>query len=377
VFKSSARWLPFVILLCWFAAVFWFFKSIGGVRSLSDFFDATTKLDVVWYKKIAERGYFLDPTITDGQSTAFFPLLPLLAALFIHVFSMDSLVALQIVQKTSLVALVYCVFRWAKDTGFSPKESLLNLLLHPAFVFLMVPYTESLYLLCLFSLLIAWNKKSTLGFAASAYLLGLCRPTGLFVIPAGGITIAVFALQAMRQKDRRSSDSLNVIRMVFEDAQFKSSFKMLVFGILASAAALASIALVMEQSVGDWYAFYRYRGLWKEEPSLGNLFKFLNFDFGMNTARILVSWAAIWGCVLLLKSKRTFEGVLCLVSILLPAYQGKMGDIIRYTMGAAPAWIILSERYKESRVWTMTFMAFSSSVGIYMLSKWLNNLWAG
>jgi hypothetical protein len=229
----------------------------------------------------------------------------------------------------------------------------------------------------LFSLLIAWNKKSTWGFAASAYLLGLCRPTGLFVIPAGGITIAVFALQATRQKNRRSSDSLNVIRMVFEDAQFKSSFKMLVFGILASAAALASIALVMELSVGDWYAFYRYRGLWKEEPSLGNLFKFLNFDFGMNTARILVSWAAIWGCVLLLKSKRTFEGVLCLVSILLPAYQGKMGDIIRYTMGAAPAWIILSERYKESRVWTMTFMAFSSSVGIYMLSKWLNNLWAG
>lgn len=377
LFKSSARWQPLILVLCWSAGVFWFFKSIGGVRSLSDFVAVSTKLDVVWYKSIAERGYFLDPSIPDGQSTVFFPLLSLLAAPFIHLLSVDSVVALHIVQKAALVAMAYCVFQWAKDVGFSPKESLLNLLLHPALVFLMVPYTESLYLLCLFGLLLAWNRKNIWGFMASAYLLGLCRPTGLFLIPASGITLAVLAFQALRQKSARILFSFNTVQTLFDDAEFKSTFRMLVLGVVASGAALLTIALVMHLSVGDWFAFYRYRGLWKEEPSVANLLKFLNLDFGMHTARILVSWAALWGCVLLLKSKRTFEGVFCLVSILLPAYQGKMGDIIRYTMGAAPAWIILSERYKASRAWTMTFIAFSSSIGVYMISKWLNNLWAG
>ncbi len=350
---------------------------MGGLHSSAELLAVTEWLDVGWYKAIAQRGYFIDPAIVDGQSTVFFPLFPVLAAPFIHLFSLEPLLALHLVQKLALVGMGYCAFNWSKQVGFSPRESLLALLLHPALVFLFVPYTESLYLLCFFGLLLAWNQKNSLAFLGLSYLLGLCRPTGLFLIPAAAITLPMLALQSLRSSSQPVSFSTSTFRTLLSEPEFKKSLQLLVLGVAGAAAALVSIAVVMHVSVGDWYAFYRYRSLWKEEPGFNNLLAFLNLDFGQNTSRILVSWAAFWGCWLLFKSKRTFEGALCLVAILLPAYQGKMGDIIRYSMGAAPAWMILVERYKNSRLWLMTFIAFSSALGFQFLFKWVERVWPG
>lgn len=355
----------------------WFSKSFGGLHSTSELLSASEWLDVGWYRAIAERGYFLDPSIKDGQSTVFFPLFPLLAAPFIHLVSLSPLLSLHLVQKISLVAMVYAATRWAQQVGFSPKDSLLTLLLHPALVFLFVPYTEALYLLCFFALLMAWNNKNTFAFLGAAYLLGLCRPTGLFLIPAAGLTLAALAVQTLRAAAHPISFSRSTLLLLSKDNDFKKSFELLLFGVAGATAALATIALVMHVSVGDWYAFYRYRTLWKEEPGLKNILSFLNLDFGQNTGRIVVSWLAFWGCWLLFKSKRIFEGSLCLVSILLPVYQGKMGDIIRYSMGAAPAWMILVERYKHKHWWMMTFIAFNVALGFQFLFRWIGREWPG
>ncbi|MEY4066165.1 MAG: Mannosyltransferase [Pseudomonadota bacterium] len=375
--KSRPNWQPLIILLCWGATLLWFFKILGGLHSYADFLAATEWLDVGWYKAIAYRGYYIDPSMADGQSTVFFPLFPLLAAPFVHFFSLDSLLALHLVQKLALVGMGYCAFNWAKQVGFSPQESLLALLLHPALVFLFIPYTESLYLFCFFGLLLAWNKKNSLAFFGLSYLLGLCRPTGLFLIPAAAITLPVLALQVLRSSSQPVSPSISILRTLWYEPEFKKSTQMLVLGVAGAVAALLSIAIIMHLSVGDWYAFYRYRILWKEEPGFRNILSFLNLDFGQNTSRILVSWAAFWGCWLLFKSKRIFEGALCLLAILLPAYQGKMGDIIRYSMGAAPAWMILVERYKNSRLWLITFIAFSSALGFHFLVRWVARVWPG
>jgi hypothetical protein len=377
LFKSLAPWQPLIILLCWCATILWLFKSAGGLHSAAELLNASEWLDVGWYKSISLRGYFIDPSVTDGQSTVFFPLFPLLAAPFIHFFSFEPLLALHLVQKLALVGMAYLSFRWAGQVGFAPKESLLAILLHPAFIFLFVPYTESLYLLCLFALLIAWNKRNSFVFFAAAYALGLCRPTGLFLIPAAGITLLVLASQALHSSAKLNSFSVSGLRSVCNDVEFKGLLKLLFVGVLGALAALLTIALVMHVSVGDWYAFYRYRSLWKEEPGLKNILSFLNLDFGQNTPRILVGWASLWGCWLLFKSKRVFEGALCLVAILLPAYQGKMGDIIRYTMGAAPAWMILIHRYKNSPVFLTSFTALSAALGFQYMAKWLERVWPG
>ena len=113
----------------------WLFKSIGELHSFEELLKATNHLDVGWYQFIATNGYSLNPEITDGQSTVFFPLFPALAAPLIHLAGVEPLMALNIVQKLFLLGLGPLIYKWAKGEGFHPKESLTVLLLHPALVF--------------------------------------------------------------------------------------------------------------------------------------------------------------------------------------------------------------------------------------------------
>ena|GEM_PF-706096 len=406
MFKKQTLWHPVFVVLGWLAATLWLFKSMGELRSLADILKASNHLDVGWYQKIALHGYTLEPEITDGQSTVFFPLFPLLAAPFVHLLALDPLLSLHIVQKLALVLMAFLAYRWSAAAGLAAKESLVSLLVHPAWVFLLIPYSESVYLCCLFGLLLAWQQKSALAFFVSAFLLGLCRPTGLFLIPAAGLTLgfcvvqeykkyrmeAVAAAQAhqdqspnLRQNQNQTQNlnqnqnpSLNaVVAKMFADSSLKTNFLLLGSGVAGAFAALGTVALIMHLSVGDWYAFYRYRSLWKEEPSVRYFLSALNLDFGSQTPRILATWAALWGSALLLRSGRIFEGMLCTVSILLPVYQGKMGDIIRYTLGAAPAWMMLSEQLKEKRSLQLAFVAACAAYGVVLCYRWLARDWVG
>jgi hypothetical protein len=363
---------------------------MGGLHGFNEILTAANHLDVGWYQKIASTGYSIEPEILDGQSTVFFPLFPLLASPFIHLFSLSSLSALFIVQKLALAVMAYLAFKWSAAAGLSPKESTLSLFLHPAWIFLVIPYSESLYLCCLFALFLAWQSENKLAFFASAFFLGLCRPTGLFLLPATGLTLLYYTFEACtRFKDARSLNQAAhisttkptwreaIFHACINDATFKQRFTLLCTGVAASLIALGTVALVMHVSVGDWFAFYRYRSLWKEEPSVRYFLTALNLDFGSQTPRILATWAALWGTALLLRTGRIFEGSLCAVSILLPVYQGKLGDIIRYTLGAAPAWMVLSEHLKSRPTIRLAFIAAGCAYGVVLCSRWLSRGWVG
>lgn len=375
--NKKALWPPALIVLSWTAVVLWNFKYIGGLHSFSAILQSTRHLDVIWYEKIASHGYTLDPLISDGQSTVFFPLFPLIAAPFIHFLGLQPLLALNIVQKICLVGMTYLIYQWSQLQQFSAKESLLAVLLHPALVFLMVPYTESLYLCCLFALLLSWHKKNTPLFFFGALLLGLCRPTGLFLLPAAGITLLHCGYISLKKNNRPFTLRPQTLSALIADPDFKNCFIRLTVGIAGALLALVLVAVVMQISVGDWFAFYRYRSLWNEKPGLNNLIDFLNIDYGSRLPRFVVTWLVVWGSYLLARSGRFFEGMLCLFSILLPAYQGKMGDIIRYSLGAAPAWIMVYDRCKNSRLAQMVLVAFSISTAMLLLHAWLQRGWAG
>lgn len=406
MFKKQTLWHPVFIVLGWLAATLWLFKSMGELHSLADILKASNHLDVGWYQKIALHGYTLEPHILDGQSTVFFPLFPLLAAPFVHLLAFDPLLSLHIVQKLALVLMAFLAYRWSAAAGLPAKESLVSLLVHPAWVFLLIPYSESVYLCCLFGLLLAWQQKCALAFFVSAFLLGLCRPTGLFLLPAAGLTLGVYVVQAYKQyrieavsageihedqsrnlrQNQNQTQNLNqnrnpslsaVVAKMFADSALKTNFLLLGSGVAGAFAALGTVALIMHLSVGDWYAFYRYRSLWKEEPSVHYFLSALNLDFGSQTPRILTTWAALWGSALLLRSGRIFEGMLCTVSILLPVYQGKMGDIIRYTLGAAPAWMMLSEQLRQKRSLQLAFVGACAAYGVVLCYRWLARDWVG
>jgi len=375
---SENYYKPIGITFLWFVVLLWTFKNIGNLHSFSSILQATNHLDVGWYQRIAVEGYKLHPHISDGQSTVFFPLFPMIASPLIHVLGLDPLLALNILQKLSLILMVVLVYRWALLEKFSPKESLLALLLHPALVFFLVPYTESLYLCCLFGLLLSWRIKNVGFILFSALLLGLCRPTGLFVIPAAGFTLLHRAYVSLHNSEQRGKMfSYPAAKALLADFEFRATLRFVLSASLGAVLAVGLVALVMHLSVGDWFAFYRYRYLWNETPGFQNFVSFLNLDLGSRFPRIIVTWLALWGSYLLLQAGRVFEGFLCIVSLLLPAYQGKMGDIIRYSLGAAPAWIMLYERSKHSRIIHMSLIAFSTSTAIALVASWLKREWVG
>ena len=365
------------IVVFFFMFALWLFKSIGELHSFEEILRATNHLDVGWYQFIATNGYSLNPEITDGQSTVFFPLFPALAAPLIHLAGVEPLMALNIVQKLFLLGLGPLIYKWAKGEGFHPKESLTVLLLHPALVFFMVPYTESLYVFCLFTLFLFWRQQNTAGLFFSALALSLCRPTGLFLLPTVALTLVISARQWLGPMRPSNLLMLQTYRALFVNTEFQKALRSCIAVGLGSLCALGCVALIMHVSVDDWFAFYRYRSLWKEEPGFRQLISFVQLDFGSRFPRVLFTWLTLWGSWLLIKKQRTFEGVLCLFSILLPAYQGKMGDIIRYSLGAAPAWIAAHDRLKNHRTAQFALLAFSVAIGVVLMTHWLNRGWAG
>lgn len=368
---------PILIVFFWFIVTLWAFKNFGNLHSFKEILDATHHLDVGWYEEIVLNGYRLIPENTAGQSTVFFPLFPFITSPFVHIFGMEPLLALNLVQKLSLLLMAGLIFKWSQLEEISPKESLIGLLLHPALVFFFVPYTESLYLTCLFGLLIAWRTKKTLLIFILGLLLGLCRPTGLFLLPAVGITLLHAVLRYRKESKCKQFLNQKFLLNLAGDAEFKSTFKLLSMAALGAFLSLALISVLMHISVNDWFAFYRYRTLWKEEPGIANLVSFLKLDLGSGFPRIVVSWLTLWGCYLLFKKGKVFESALCSISILLPAYQGKIGDIVRYSLGAAPAWILIYEHYKTSRLAQIALIGFSVSIGMVYLLFWTQRGWPG
>jgi hypothetical protein len=365
-----------------FAALLWLFKNLGDLRTFQDILAASAHLDVGWYAKIAASGYSVDPYAIDGQSTVFFPLYPLLAAPLIHFLSLDPLLALHIVQKTSLLLMVYLLYRWCRAEKLVPDTALLSLVLHPAWVFLLVPYGETVYLSCLFFLLIAWQKKHAGMFFAGALLLGLSRPTGLFLLPAAGLTMVPLILEGLQTVRRGQSKlrkilDLGALQRLVSDKVFTTHMRVLCFGILGSLTAILVVALVMHLSVGDWFAFYSYRSMWKEDPGFHNFLPVVKLTFGSNFPRLFVVWFALWGCFLLFRSRRIFEGSLCAVSILLPLYQSKMGDMVRYSLCAAPAWIMFARSLESRRGVQLLFFGISAMFGVFFCVRWLARGWVG
>ncbi|MEY4066160.1 MAG: Mannosyltransferase, partial [Pseudomonadota bacterium] len=257
------------------------------------------------------------------------------------------------------------------------KVSLVTLLLHPAFVFLFVPYTESLYLLLLFLLMLSWQKKSSIGFLLLSLWIGLCRPTGLFLMPAAFFTLLILFYREVRSHWGETRSLSKLAATLGTNDALITHVKLLVLGIAGSLTALLTVAVVMKISVDDWFAFYRYRNLWKEVRGIGNFLPFVQLDFGMHTGRVLVVWLSIWGCWLLLKSGRIFEAVFCVLSLLLPIYQGKMGDIVRYALGAAPAWMFLTAERQAGRRRLLFVTAISVGIGMQLLEKWIQRTWVG
>jgi len=160
-----------LLALAWAAA--WAFRATRQHAPLTGAFE---HWDAVLFRNIAEYGYFGPHTIPNNA--AFFPGYPAVLAachLILRNWVLSELVV-------SAVAGCFAVVALARLAGGS--RAVLYLLTTPAAIFMMVGYTESLFLALAIP---AWHAAARGRWwraALFAGLAGLVRPSALFMIPA-------------------------------------------------------------------------------------------------------------------------------------------------------------------------------------------------
>src|SRR5690606_10049828 len=106
------------------------------------FADIWKKWDANWYLLIAREGY-----LSQKFSAAFFPVFPALIAFLQRVLGVEALEAALLISHLSFLGALY-LFQELTEMEFGPenrRRSLLLISFFPGSLFLMLPYTESLF----------------------------------------------------------------------------------------------------------------------------------------------------------------------------------------------------------------------------------------
>lgn len=144
--------------------------------------NAGVQSDAVWYARIAEQGYTYSPVHKSG--IAFYPLYPLLIKLFALIVG-NVWVAGMLVSTICLFLAVGVLHLWLQQRGLerlTPRVTAF-MLLFPWSLFFAAMYSESLYLLLALLTFLLYERRQWYGAALAIFLLTLCRPTGIVVVP--------------------------------------------------------------------------------------------------------------------------------------------------------------------------------------------------
>jgi hypothetical protein len=170
-----------LLVLAWAAA--WVYRSTQDHAPLTGSFE---HWDAVLLRNIAQYGYFGPHTIPNN--VAFLPGYPAVLAVG-HLLLRNWVLAELVVSGLAGCVAVVAITRLAAG-----KRAVLYLLAAPGVVFLMVGYTEALFLALAIPAWLAAARGQWWRAALLAGLAGLVRPDGLFLIPA----LAVMALSGYR-----------------------------------------------------------------------------------------------------------------------------------------------------------------------------------
>jgi hypothetical protein len=172
----------------------------GGWNGWEHVLDVLSRNDSGWYHQIARDGYPVNAPQPGEQSPfAFFPLYPGLIALLRPVFliftsNTDLVFVLSAFSLHVVTTLLWVrlAFQYLETLGLSPKQIFIFLALFQCFPFHYfhhVFYSEQLFTVLVLWLLFAAHKLKMLQTAAAAFLLTLCRPTGIVISVGVGFLV--------------------------------------------------------------------------------------------------------------------------------------------------------------------------------------------
>ena len=388
-----------------FFVLLWFGKRLGfNLHGAANVASALNHLDVGWYLSIVQNGYVIDPSAA-GQNAVFFPLFPYTAHLVYKFLQLSPMFSLHVVHVASLIFLSFSTAWFALELAKQKENAilgdplklsalhilgvlLLSLMLHPAGLFLHIPYTEALFLailLCLSALLIKTtcanpelptpSRFELLNFMGLGILAGLVRPTGLFLIPAFCMHAA---FSVISQKNFAASGFS--VRVLQEKISKNASVKIATAVSLGVGLGIFLFMGLLQVSIGEPFAFRTYRAAgWHEVPSMLNIVKLLWPELGGMSTFIdlfLLCSLAVSAAVWRFKTFRPLA-LFGLISILVPVFYGKHGDMIRYSIALVPGWFFFFMWLRRKPILLSIVVMLFSYQGLLLWQNWLERKWVG
>jgi hypothetical protein len=204
----------------------------------------THKHNAGWYARIVESGYMEGPI--PGRSTghyseyAFFPAYPMLVRAVGRVTTWDFHLSAFFVSTLASWAAYLCLFRLLRRTLGDTRRAFLStvaVLVFPFAIHHSMPYTESLFLLCMTACFSNALRESAGAFVFWAVLATLTRANGVFL----SLPIALFMLENGRFDPRKY------------------------LRLLAFPAALSGYCAWLKYRTGDAFAFSTAMRAWGRE----------------------------------------------------------------------------------------------------------------
>jgi len=313
-------------------------------RSFQSFF---TTWDSQNYILISEHGY-RPGSILD----AFYPLWPLCIRIFSYLTLGNSLAAGLILSNLlSVAALVVLHGYIAKRDGRTTADySILLILAFPGGFYLLLPYSESLFLLLTAFLIVYIARGDYVRAGLVTFLAVLARPVGILLIVPLGLHI----LAARRYR------SLGCL--------------------LIPLSGYTLYFAVMYMTTGDALAGFHAQDLFPVHPSVRNIFDVTGFIDKMSETfpsigQIFFLWFIIAMAAVYKKDRDLFS--LGLLMGLVPAMSNQLISFTRYALMVVPIFIVTASFFDRPgrKAWFFVFLAASFCLQIVLLFLHMNYYW--
>lgn len=321
--------------------------------------------DAGWYRSIAADGYFWNETTGVGN-VAFFPLYPILVRT-LAASGLSLFWAATVLSHACFVVSVLLLRRFQelrRGTG-QDHSQLLALLTFPWAFFLLAPYSEALFLALALGVFIAahrgqWGLVALLGFSA-----GLTRLFGLALVPP----LLLLALRAESQ----SSVSCKAPRLPRAIAACAP-----VMGFASFVSWLAfqfrdPLVFLHAQQRG-WRRAPRWAGLQASIQAIADNIRNRGWLHLGPAVDLLVFLMLIAAVVYALRSRDLASASYVGSGVALIAASGSLLSAGRYALVLFPVFGVLAVLARRPIVW-LAYLALSSSLQVYLVVRFVNDLW--
>jgi hypothetical protein len=326
------------------------------------FLDGWFRWDSGWYKRIAERGYFIEGSQSD---VAFFPAFPYLSRYLGYIVGSHFLAGFLISNFSTLFGIFFMYLIALSMTDEErARRSVILLLLFPASFFFSAYYTEGLFLLAITGSTYFFFRRNFLISSLFGMLAMLTRSTGIILF----ISFAIYLGYRIYKKEERFSPDM-------------------LFLLLIPSGLLIFMGMLWYQ-VSDPFAFSKYQAGWGRHfvfPLFTPILELYRVKWSfprdeVNMQRLLDSITSIiFLLIAVIMFVRRYHPVLWMIvlfGVLMPLSTGRVLSMMRFCTVLFPAFYYISDICEDRKIERFIIFIFSFLLSLYNL-RFMNWYWAG